>query len=71
LQLAFLTATENYFPDRAVKAALGNEHAALGHYEKLKHDKPGWRKSDNWKIARQLESAEIHDTDLGQFLKNL
>jgi energy-coupling factor transporter ATP-binding protein EcfA2 len=60
-------AIENYMPDRAVKAAMGQAHRALGPYE----GRQGislWSKKDNWMIARQMERAELETTDLGRFL---
>ena len=64
-------AIENYFTDKAVKEALGDSHSALASYELLKDSKNGWRKSDNWKIARCMTFDDIAKTDVGQFIANL
>ncbi len=55
---------ENYFTDAAVKAVLGPRSAALGHYDRVL-DK--W-KVDNWRIAQEMNRADIDGTDLGIFL---
>jgi hypothetical protein len=67
-------ATENYFSERAIKAALGEQYSALGEYGALKPTatmRSVWSKSDNWRIARELSWDEIKDTDVGVFLKAL
>jgi energy-coupling factor transporter ATP-binding protein EcfA2 len=61
-------AVENYFSDRAVKAALGQGFQALGPYEILKKSGTPWSKSDNWKIARNMELGDLSNTDLGAFI---
>jgi ABC-type lipoprotein export system ATPase subunit len=61
-------ATENYFSEKAIKKAFGDGLAALGPYDSLKDNPNGWRKSDNWRIAREMEFSEIEETDLGEFL---
>jgi len=66
-----LRAIENYFPDRAVKAALGSSYSAIGPFDALKDATKPWGKTENWKIARQLDWGEIADTDVGRFLKNI
>jgi hypothetical protein len=60
-------ATENYFTDPAVKAALGNKHTALGAYDKL----TVWFKRDNWQIAGRMARTDLDATDVGQFLATL
>src|SRR5262249_45361450 len=64
-------ATENYFFDRAVKKTFGNAYRALGTYEKLADVSPAWPKSENWRIARQVDPDDLLATDLGQFLQDL
>jgi energy-coupling factor transporter ATP-binding protein EcfA2 len=64
-------AIENYFPDRAVKAALGNNFASLGPYESLKESKNPWGKLDNWKIARQMAMGDLIGTDVGAFIQRI
>jgi ABC-type cobalamin/Fe3+-siderophores transport system ATPase subunit len=61
-------ATENYFDDDAVKAALGPSFAALGHFDKLSASANGWAKADNWRIAMELDWTRIKETDLGKFV---
>jgi predicted ATPase len=62
---------ENYFPNRAVKAALGGSFQSLGPYERLSDSPNGWRKADSWKIARHMVIGDIEDTDLGQFISRI
>lgn len=64
-------ATENYLSDRAIKNVLGEKYRGLGYHELLADCVPCWSKNDNWKIARQMEWAEIKDTDVGRFLEQL
>ena len=64
-------AIENYFPDSAVKAALGDNFQSLCPYELLKDSTAPWEKFDNWKIARNTQWAEIADTDLGKFIRRI
>lgn len=64
-------AIENYFSDRAVKATLGDSYRALESYESLKGLPNGWSKTNNWKIARQMNFADIENMDIGEFLKKL
>jgi hypothetical protein len=64
-------AIENYFPDRAVKQALGNSYSSLAPFQALKDLQNGWSKSDNWRIALETNIEEIRNTDFGQFLHRL
>lgn len=64
-------AIENYFSDRAVKAAFGSVFRSLAPFEKLSDASPSWRKSDNWLVAIETQFEEIANTDLGQFLKQV
>jgi hypothetical protein len=64
-------ATENYFEENGIKKALGAEYKPLQPFQKLKSSPKPWRKSDNWRIARETEFADIKDTDLGEFLSLL
>jgi AAA15 family ATPase/GTPase len=65
-------ATENYFPERAVQAIKGDNFSALTPYECLKmRSQFGWSKSDNWKMAQQMTTVELEQTDLGMFIKEL
>lgn len=59
--------TENYFTDAAIKAALGANYAALGPYDRA----PKSWKTDNWRIAQEMQRADIAGTDLGKFLDSL
>lgn len=61
-------AIENYFSDRAVKAAFGDSFTMLEPYQALRELSNGWKKSDNWKIARQMGIEELVETDLGKFI---
>jgi len=63
-------AMENYFPDRAVKAAKGQSAHALGPFD----DRAGsaWGKNENWLVAREMTADEVRAAgDLGVFLGNL
>jgi ABC-type cobalamin/Fe3+-siderophores transport system ATPase subunit len=62
-----LRATENYFSDDALRAALHGKFRALGPYERLEDCTNGWAKSDNWKIAAQDTIERFKSTDLGQY----
>lgn len=64
-------ATENYFTDRAITKALGDQYRALELFQNLNKANPGWKKALNWKIAREITFDELKDSDLGQFLESL
>ena len=64
-------AFENYFPECAIKKAMGDKHAGLGEFELLKNAKKPWGKRDNWRIAKEMNVADLHGTDLGKFLSGL
>ena len=64
-------AVENYFTDRAVRAALGEQYRALGPHERLADVASPWSKSENWRIAGELSREELDSTDLGRFLSEL
>ena len=64
-------ATENYFDDVAVKAALGPLFGAIGPYERLKTKSNAWAKADNWRIAQELDWETFRGTDLGKFIDEL
>jgi hypothetical protein len=64
-------ATENYMTDAAVKRVKGQQFTALGPYQALRTLSPSWAKSDNWRIAREMQIDDIRETDLGEFLANL
>lgn len=64
-------ATENYFTDKAVKLVKGENYSALQPYQKLENATYGWRKSENWQIAKAMNLDELELTDFGQFLKSL
>lgn len=62
---------ENYFTERAVRAALRNqEKTALTEFEKLNQG-THWRKEENWKIAKETQKEEIAGTDLGRFIDSI
>lgn len=66
-----LGATENYFPDDAVKKVFGPTYRALKPYEKLNQINPRWGKNQNWKVAEATSFEQIAETDFGRFLRNL
>ena len=58
---------ENYFPDHAIKAGVGQKHGQLGHFDR----KASWSKTDNWQITKHMKPADLNGTDLGTFLASL
>ncbi|HGL6719333.1 AAA family ATPase [Burkholderia contaminans] len=64
-------ATENYFEENAIRKALGGDYKPLEPFQLLKECSKPWHKSQNWKIARETEFADIESTDLGKFLRSL
>ncbi len=64
-------ATENYLVESAVKRVKGPKYTALTHFQKLEDVPLSWSKSDNWRIAREMDITDIEKTDLGQFLQSL
>ena len=66
-----LRALENYFPDHAVKAGVGEAHSALGPFERLRDAPNPWAKADNWRIARAMTLDDLAGSDLGEFLAGL
>ena len=72
VQLTDRRAIENYFPDHAVKAGVGENFEALGHYER-RGSAVGkdWSKNLNWKIASEMTLDDLLGTDLLRFLDAL
>jgi hypothetical protein len=64
-------ALESYFTDEAMKRAGLQRHHPPGPYERMQDVNPGWSKSWNWQVTRQLSRDEIDATDLGRVLRNL
>jgi hypothetical protein len=64
-------AIENYFPDYAVKAALGSGFEQLAPYERLSDHPNSWGKSDNWRIAHHVKRDDLLSTDIGKFLERI
>ncbi len=64
-------AIENYLSERAIKSIKGEKYRSLKPYEKLEELSPGWGKQENWRIAREMTSEELDETDLGIFLNNI
>lgn len=64
-------ALENYFSDRAVKAAIGPAYGVLEPYVRLRDTAMGWAKADNWRIAREMTLDELQGTDLRTFIDTL
>jgi ABC-type cobalamin/Fe3+-siderophores transport system ATPase subunit len=63
-------ATENYLSDEAIKRVKGSGFRALGPHEKLSPPN-NWGKSENWKIAGQMNLSDLKGTDLLAFLDSL
>lgn len=59
---------ENYFTQSAIDTACGSGFTALGPYEKYSDMEAKWGKSNNWKIASQVDKTELDENDLGQWL---
>lgn len=65
-------ALENYWTDRAIRAALGRDDcSALGPYQSLKEAGSPWPKSKNYLIADAMREDELSATDLGVALLKL
>ncbi len=64
-------ATENYLSDNAIKKVKGTKYRALSEFEKLEDVAPSWSKSENWRIAREMEIGDIRGTDLLYHLESL
>ncbi len=64
-------AIENYFTENAIRRVKGANYGALKKYQKLSDAPLSWSKSDNWRIAREMNPKDLEDTDLGEFLKLL
>ena len=61
-------ATENYLSEPAIQKVKDSKYKALGEYQKLKDAEHPWNKSENWRIAREMELSELKGTDLLEFL---
>ena len=57
--------------DAAVKKVKGAKYRALSQFEKLTDVVPSWSKSENWRIAREMDLDEIRGTDLLHYLESL
>jgi len=64
-------AIENYFSDQAIKKAKGQAYSALSHYQALGEAPLAWDKSENWRIAREMDLSEVEATDVGNFFKSI
>lgn len=63
-------ATENYFTELAIQAAIHKDAKALEPYQLLKDaGKYAWSKSENWRIASHMKRVDLDSTDLGGFLE--
>ena len=60
-------ALENYWTDSAISKALGPGKQAPG----LFGTKLGWAKSDNYKIAQEMQLHELEGTDLWEYLTKI
>jgi predicted ATPase len=64
-------ATENYFTQVAISAALGGSQTQLHDFDSLEGHANGWNKTVNWKIAREMSKRDWLATDVGEFLNAL
>ena len=49
-------ATENYLEENGIRKAMkDNNYRPLSEFQKLKDSQKPWKKSDNWRIARETE----------------
>lgn len=64
-------AIENYFTDHAIQNCMGPKYKALGPYKKLEDASMPWSKSENWRIAREMDLTDIQETDFYKFLSHI
>jgi hypothetical protein len=64
-------AFDNYLTDAAIGKSVRGDSRALGAFEKLVGEEPGWGKSRVPEIAYQMQWEDVENTDLGQFLQRL
>jgi len=65
-------ATENYFTDIAIKAAMrSDKYKALDLYECGERAPLFWGKNNNWKIAAEMKKEDLAATDIGVFLESI
>lgn len=62
-------ATENYLSEPAIQKVKGTKYKALGEFQKLNEADFPWSKSENWKIAREMELEDLKGTDIFDFLE--
>ena len=62
-------ATENYLSEPAIQKVKGSKYKALGEFQKLNEADFPWSKSENWKIAREMELEDLKGTDILDFLE--
>jgi hypothetical protein len=62
-------ATENYLLESAIQKVKGPKYKALEEYQKLNKTNPSWDKSENWKIAREMDLKDLEGTDILEFLE--
>lgn len=62
-------ALEHYLPDSAIKKLYSPKYQALTPFQEFKTLSLTWAKTDNWRIAREMNLEELLATDLGKFLK--
>lgn len=63
-------ATENYLTGNAARQ-VSDKFVAPKEYDELKTNIHGWKKNDNWRIAKMMTWDDVKDTDLGKFLEAL
>ena len=64
-------ALEHYFSDSAIKLTKGPSFRALLPYEDFSSCSTAWPKNENWRIAQNMNLAELQQTDLGTWLSSL
>lgn len=64
-------ATENYLTRAAIVRVKGEKYSELGPFQRLNEASPGWAKSENWRMAREMSLEDLQNTDLGRFLEAL
>ena len=52
-----------------IQKVKGQKYKALEEYQKLKEAEHPWDKSENWKIAREMELEDLEGTDILEFLE--
>jgi len=65
-------AIENYLDSAVATDVLGlSSGFKLGHFERPKDLQSGWKKGDNWRVARHMKWISVKNTDVGKFVQRI